>query len=188
MPTDLAQLAHLARLADSVTDDAERLVEGLTDAQLLWRPAPARWGVADCFAHLVMLGALYYPGVRAALDRAPRRDRAAAAPPYRRTVLGRLMIRLMGPRARLRVPTSTRLVPPAGDPAAPVRFVAQQALLRQLIDDAGTRDLRGLHVRSPLRRAVSLRVVETLELLVVHERRHLVQACRVMEEPEFPPG
>lgn len=188
MPTDLAQLAHLARLADSVTDDAERLVEGLTDAQLLWRPAPSRWGVANCFGHLVLLGARYYPCVRATLDRGARRDPAAAPPPYRRTVLGRLMIRAMGPRTRLRVRTSPRLVPVVGDPAAPVRFVAQQALLRQLIDDAATRDLRGLRVRSPLSRLVSLRVVETLELLVVHERRHLVQACRVMEEPEFPPA
>jgi len=188
MPTDLAHLAYLTRLADSVTDEAERLVEGLTDAELLWRPAPSRWGVADCFSHLVALGHLYYPCVRAALDRAPLRDPEAPPPFYRRTLIGRLMIRLMGPRSRVRILTSPRLVPAVGDPAAPVRFVAQQALLRQLIEDAAARDLRGARVRSPLNRLIVLRVVESLELLVVHERRHLVQAYRVMEDPEFPPA
>jgi hypothetical protein len=190
--TELTSSAHLARLRElthSIDARSRALVAGLTAAQLLWRPGPERWGIADCFEHLVSTGAAYYPRVSAALAAAPPEGPASrarwAAVPYRPTWFGRWFVRAAGPGGR---PIRARgpFVPPPATPDAPVRFLGQQATLRTLLDQAEGRDLRGIKVRSPLSRWLTLRLGECLEMLVVHQLRHLEQAERVRAAAGFP--
>ncbi|HEX5580297.1 MAG TPA: hypothetical protein VFX39_01900, partial [Gemmatimonadaceae bacterium] len=73
-------------------------------------------------------------------------------------------------------------------PDAPERFLAQQCTLRGLIDRAHGYDLRAIRIHSPLSRLLTLRLGECLEMLVVHELRHLEQAERVREAAGFGRG
>jgi hypothetical protein len=173
-----ARLAATAAALHAVADD-------LTPAQRLWRPAPERWGVADCCEHLLTVNALYVPRVAAALDAAGPPDAARDARPWRPTWFGRWFVRTAGPGGRP-IRTFRTFAPPPARPDAPERLLAAQAELHALLDRAAGRDLRVPRVHSPVTRLLTLRAGEALEMLVVHQDRHLEQAARVRREPAFP--
>ena len=49
---------RLTRSLDHTRDELRRLVAGLSAEQWSWKPAPDRWSVAECFAHLNETGGL----------------------------------------------------------------------------------------------------------------------------------
>jgi hypothetical protein len=182
--TNGAHLARLRELAGEIDARTHALVADLEPDERLWRPAPDRWGVADCFEHLITTGLAYYPrvgeAITAAAPVAPEALRRWDEEPYRPTWFGRWFVRSAGPGGR---PIRTRgpFVPPPATPDAPERFLAQQCTLRGLIDRAHGYDLRAIRIHSPLSRVLTLRLGECLEMLVVHELRHLEQAERVVK-------
>lgn len=183
--------AHLTRVKAQARDniyEADRLVQGLGRDELLWRPAPDRWGVADCFEHLFSTGAAYHPRIRSALASAPPGDPSAV---YRRTFFGRAFLYFAGPEGRVRIRARELFAPGPSRPDAPERFQDQQEELLDLIEEARGVDLRRTRVTSPLSRLLTLTLGECLEMLVQHQRRHLYQARRVIKEaggrpPEVP--
>lgn len=179
MLTCRAHLARLAALADASGADVRRLTDGLTDTELLWQPAPERWSIAACLEHLVATGAAYHPRIQAALAAAPRSS-ANAERPWRPSWFGRLFVRYAGPETRsTRVRARGAFIPPPARADAPERLLAQQGELQALLADAPTADLRAIRITSPIARLVSLRLGEALEVLVVHQQRHLLQAWEV---------
>ncbi len=62
------ELRDYVRQFEDVKSAAKHLVEGLSDEQLRWEPAPDRWSVAECFSHLNVTADQYYP----AIDRSMR--------------------------------------------------------------------------------------------------------------------
>lgn len=186
--------AHLMRLRDlsgAIDARTRALVADLQPDELLWRPAPEAWGIADCFEHLVATGLAYYPRVGDAITAAEHAGRSKGTAwdgePYRPTWFGRWFVRSSGPGGR---PIRSRgpFVPPPATPDAPERFLAQQCTLRGLIDRAHGHDLRAIRIHSPLSRLLTLRLGECLEMLVMHEMRHLEQAERVRGTAGFGRG
>lgn len=173
--------ARLQRFAVSL----HALTRDLDAAARLWRPAPERWGVADCCEHLLTVNALYLPRVAAALEGAPPPDARRDAEPWRPTWFGRWFVRAAGPGGRpLRAFAVFR--PPPAAPDAPERLLAQQPALVDAVRRAHGRDLRAPRVHSPLSRLIVLRLGEALEMLVAHQERHLHQARAVRTAPGFP--
>jgi hypothetical protein len=62
------ELRDYVRQFEDVKSAARHLVEGLSDEQLRWEPAPDRWSIAECFSHLNVTADQYYP----AIDRSMR--------------------------------------------------------------------------------------------------------------------
>jgi hypothetical protein len=50
---------------------AQRLVDGLSEEQLNWAPAPGRWSVGQCLEHLCITNEAYLPAISAALRGKP---------------------------------------------------------------------------------------------------------------------
>lgn len=178
----LSSLAHHAR---AVTRAAEELTRGLSEEQLLWRPAPDTWGIADCLEHLMAVGDAYYPRVREALEEGTE---AEPDHEYRPRLFGRLFIFSAGPEGKLPVRARGPFIPPPAGPDAPARFVQHQEQLLELLGDAGGVDLNRNRITSPLMRFLVLTLGECLEMLVRHQERHLAQARRVQEAEGFPTG
>lgn len=169
-----------------------RSLAALGEAQGRWRPAPDRWSVAECLAHLAKTARQYEPGLLAAVRAA--RARARRAPPggaaFRPGWFGRRMVATMEPveagRGRLKAPAS--FAPPGGVTLAHAAraFEESQAMLDGVLAAADGFDLRSARLRSPVTPLLRLSLGTALAMLAAHERRHLAQARRVVEAPGFP--
>lgn len=180
---------HLERLlteAEGVYPETEQIVSGLTERQLLWRPSPDAWSIAECFEHLRVTGDQYYPRVQRAIEETRQRGLTRKGS-FKPTWFGRQFIESAGPRIRFRIKAFKAFQPAAQPPATSHQdFLDQQGTLVELIRLADGLDLSALKVPSPALRFLALRLGEALTMLVVHEYRHLGQAARVKEAPGFP--
>ncbi|MGH9382124.1 MAG: DinB family protein [Thermoanaerobaculia bacterium] len=180
---------HLHRLGQTLAEvesGVDRLTDGLTDDQLGWAPEPGRWSIGQCLDHLTVVNRAYRLRIEDALERGPA---APAAEParFRPRVVIRPFLRLMGQESGWRLP-APRLFrpPPAPAPGSVSRFFEELHALRRLVVAASGRDLVRTRLASSESRFPRLTLGEALTLLTVHCERHVLQAWRVREHPEFP--
>lgn len=189
MPTDPPfQHPHLQQLSadlDAVTDAADALFDGLSETQLAWRPSPDVWSLAEIFQHLVATATEYEPKLRGAVERA--RQVGAPMAPYRPTLFGRTFIGFMRPGTRWKMRTVRAFRPDGAPPeGVPERFRATQDTLQTLVRAADAVNVNTGKFASPVTGLIRLTLGEGLTLLTVHEQRHLAQARRLRDHPDFP--
>lgn len=184
------EIAELLAQAEAARAEARSLCDGLSAEQLLWRPAPGAWGIAECLDHLVRAGSWFVKQAGHGLADARARGLRAEGP-FRLSWLDRLAVRVLEPpvrRLRVRAPRGSE--PPADlDPRAAVRaFDRLQDGLAERLRECDGWDLRRARTRSPWHPAIKLSLGGLLHVTLAHERRHLWQARRVREAAGFPPG
>ncbi len=179
---------HLRKLLDdlnTVTTETERLRATLSDAQCIWKPAPDVWNVLECFQHLIVTDELYYPRLRVAIEKAKREGGSA---PFRPSLFGKTFIRYVSPESQRKIKTFRTFEPSPAltDLTVLQQFVDHQDALTALIRQADGINLNRGKFSSPASRLVRFSVGEGLTVLVVHQQRHLQQARRLAERPDFP--
>ena len=182
MGDDRQDIDALERALDAAEQDARAIVDGLTEAEGTWRPAPHAWSVAECLDHLATANRVYLNAMRPAADRARRRGsrRHRAARPG---LIGGWFVRSLEPPVarKTRAPSAIRPrpSPPLGD--AFERFLASQEEVRAFLRTYADIDLAGVRFPNPFIRGVRFSLATGLHVIPVHERRHLWQARRVLE-------
>jgi hypothetical protein len=178
---------HLDRLTHAVlqnSDDAECLIQQLSNDQLLWRPSANRWSIAEWFEYLVAFGEDCRTRIREPML-AAWHDPSFEDAPYKRTIAGG--VSAFGNRLR-----ATRalghVVPPPATASSPARFVAQQSDLLDLLDEARDVDLRGVHVGSLFSRLMGPCLGDMLERLIVCQCHGMAQAESITRMAGFPGG
>lgn len=177
------------QLADNRAS-ARALVEGLSDPQMIWRPDPKAWSIAECFLHMLAAARPYLVAIDAGIARA--RAKASRTPPRGRSRhpwMARLFVESFEPPPRLRFPTPKQFLPPA--PQGPTAVIVGDFMrlgdeIGERIDGAEGLDLGKSVVVSPVTPLVRLSLGLSFALLAVHERRHLYQARAVTRSPSFP--
>lgn len=171
----------------AIEEQTERVVSGLTEGQLAWRPAPNVWSIADCLAHLNVTNELYMKAIRGGVERA-RAAGLTGAGPFRHGWLGDLLVWTMEPPARLRLPAPKMFRPPLSQPAREVveRFVRMQDEMRVLLREADGVDLGQSKIASPESAWLKMSLGQAFRLVTAHDRRHLWQARKVRENANFP--
>ncbi len=189
-PTSIETVAHphLRRLLNdlnTVTAETERLRATLSEAQCIWKPAPGVWNVLECFQHLIVTDELYYPRLRLAIEKAKREGGSA---PFRPSLFGKTFIRYVSPESQRKIKTFRTFEPSPAltDLTVLQQFVDHQDALTALIRQADGINLNRGKFSSPASRLVRFSVGEGLTVLVVHQQRHLQQARRLAERPDFP--
>jgi len=175
------------RLA-AVREDAAALVGGLSDAQLLWCPAPGRWSIAECLDHLATNALLMLPRLDEAIRQARERGMLGQGP-FRYGMMGRWFTRVLeSPPEKVQAKSPKMFLPARGlVPAEAVRrFEKAQGDLTALLARANGIDLGRAKAASPAMRLMRFSVGAWLAITVAHEERHLRQAHRVREDARFP--
>lgn len=183
-------ISELRKYHDQVEEikrDAEDLVAGLSEAQFNWRPSPEKWSIGECLEHLNVTARLYWPIIAQAVNDA-RVNGWFSNGPYKRTLLGGIMIRSAEPPARMKFKAPRRFRPPADIPMNQVlsQFMSSQDRLLGLIRDANGVDLGRPRIQSPVSKLIKLTLGQSFGLMTAHERRHLWQARKVKDDPDFP--
>jgi len=182
-------LADVEAEFSAIALDTESVFGRLDERQLNWRPAAARWSVAQCFDHLLNANREMFHAMDAATDRShppPVWQRLPVLP----RVFGRVMIRSQMPEAerKFTAPRKARPASSAIDPRIIERFVAHQHEAAGRVRSLHERDLAPIIMVSPFVSFITYSVLDGCRLIVTHERRHFEQARRVTQEPGFPPS
>ncbi len=160
--------------------EAERLTAGLDDAQVWQRPASGGWSMGECLAHLNLAGEPYAQKMTVVLADARGKARRGTGP-FRFGVLGGRFVRSLSAESKstFRAPAAWQ---PAPQPDVLARFVRLQGDLLELIREADGLDPTRVKLSSPLSPLIRLNLFEALNLVAVHQDRHLKQAARVRQE------
>ena len=174
---------------DEIDADARRLLAGLEDARFNWSPGTSRWSIAQCLAHLDIVGRAYITVLDQAMERA-RAESLFAQAPFHYGFFERWFVRSSEPPAglRLRTPGPARPSSEYFIEQLPARFFTLQGELRQRLHRADGLDLARVKVASPFVRTLKLGLGPCFQFLTAHERRHLWQAWQVRNCDSFPPA
>lgn len=170
-------------------DDADRragdLARGLTPEQLNWKPAEHLWSVGQCLEHLYVSNQVYLPPIAKALDGRPESPVQVITPGW----LGRWFIRsYIEPSPQSKRARAPRKIAPGQhiDPFVLDRFLHGNEVARDLVRRAAAHDVNRIRFRNPFVPLVRFTVGTGLEIVWRHERRHLLQAERIRNDPAFP--
>lgn len=167
---------------------ARQLVNGLSEAQLNWKPAPDSWSMAQCLEHLTAATEGFDQYFEKAIASGGEKRSVAGAIPYRPTRLGGWLIRQLVPEATRKVPAPKIFRPAESSSIAGAleRFLQQQERFVRFVKDTAGIDYNKTKLRSPVTPLIRYSLADAFVLTVVHGRRHLGQAERVRETPGFP--
>jgi hypothetical protein len=181
------ELKDYVRQIEEIRRDAESLVDGLSEAQFNWQPAPGRWSIGECLEHLNVTARLYWPMIAEAINRS-RVSGVMSNGPYKHGWLGNWLARSAEPPPKMRFKAPRKFRPPSDQPLARVwpQFLAFQDRLLDLIQDANGVDLGKTKVQLPATQKIKLTLGQAFRLVTAHERRHLWQARQVKEHAGFP--
>ena len=186
-PRSLTTMQPFFRELSVNRETAITLLEGLTNEQLGWRPAPDRWGLADICSHLAIMMNCYLPSIDESI-RHGHADAAYSDRPFHGSVVSRLLVWSMEPPVRVRLRTPKGMQPRHvidAEQALQLYHTSQNAFELRLERAAGL-DLAHVRVRHPLFSPARLALGSVLAILLAHERRHLGQATAVRNDAAFP--
>jgi len=180
-------LRGLRRDTEEIIQVANREFVPLSPEQLLRKPAPDKWSVAQCLEHLNRYGLHYLPAMQSRIGAAQGQG-SRPEPTFRAGWLGNFLVRTVqpmhtgSPRANRKYPA-----PKAYDPnrtgtttaeALPV-FLRQQQTTLELLEAAGRVNLEAIRVPISITNLIQLRLGDCLRFVIVHNQRHVQQAQRV---------
>ena len=164
---------------------AMMLVAELTDEQLNWQPAPGSWSVGQCLDHLYVTNESYLPAISAALKDKPYSPVNEITPGWFGAWFIRSFVEPSPNSKRARAPGKIR---PAArnDHSVLDRFLFSNQSCRDLILHARDNDVNRIRFWNPFLPGLRFTVGTGLQIVVSHERRHLLQAKRVKDSVNFP--
>jgi hypothetical protein len=176
---------RLFRELNAANDRATALAKTLTPGQLNWTPAPGIWSVGQCLEHLYVTNEVYLRPMSGALEG----RQAAVVQEITPGWFGRWFIRnYIEPSPKMRrVPAPRKIRPGARiEPDILSRFLASNHRARDLVLRARNYDVNRIRFKNPFIPVIRFTVGTGLEIISKHQRRHLLQAERIRESPEFP--
>jgi DinB superfamily len=177
--------ARLIAELDASDARASAIARGLTVDQLNWRRDPTEWSVGQCLDHLRAASEEYIPPITAALSGRPTAIVQEITPGWFARWFIRAYIEPSPTTRKARAPG--KIVPVAQvDATILERFLAANQALSAVIERASRLDVNRIRFKNPFVDPVRFTVGAGFEILSRHQRRHLLQAERIRNAPEFP--
>lgn len=185
-PTSLPQdVADLLNQLDTADLRADKLGTALTDAPAIWQPHNGgSWSVAQCLEHIANANHVYLEALRAAVPKAHSGHtpfRAAGWPL-------RYFLKKTEPPASIKIkaPPKIRPHPQTSKADALAQFKKSNEEVRRFVLDTANLDLCGVRFKNPFVPGLGFTVATGLLVMAAHSRRHLWQAEKVLQNPDFP--
>ena len=177
----------LTRELDVADARAGALASGLTVAQLNWRPRAESWSIGQCLEHLCISNEVYVAPIAASLG-SSRGDGPVheITPGWFARWFMRTYIDPATQKKRARAPKRIAPVAPQIDTSILDRFIASNARIREVIARAQAHDVNRVRFVNPFVPLIRFTVGTGLQLLTLHNHRHLLQAERVKLSAGFP--
>jgi len=165
-----ALLAALRAQTAEIRDLAASLDRGAFGA----RPGEAKWSAGEHLEHLALTNTIYARAIDEAIGAARERGLVGDGP-YRGTIMGRMFLHALDPPPKMNVKTFKYLEPAKDlDPQQTIdRFVEAQHSIERSLEAARGVDLTRARMRSPFMAFLRMAVVESFQVVLAHNARHL---------------
>src|SRR5215469_15674063 len=160
---------------------AQALIDAVSADQLMRRPDPGKWSIAECIAHLNVTATTVQKFMAGGIVRG-RQEKRFGKGPFSIGPKGRLLVWIAEPPPKFRIRAPKNVRPPAAidDPLQllPAFLKAQDEWERLMREQEGL-DLAKIKVGQGVFRA---RLAAALPWMMAHQRRHLLQAENVKRQ------
>ena len=162
-----------------------RELRSLSDKQLNWKPDERSWSVGQCIDHINNTDRPYFDRIKAAFSKAKNFTDSYN---YRAAFPGTFLIKAMSPGSKVKVKAQKIFRPSmsAVSKEAFDRYDKQQEEMLAVLEEGKKYNINKIKVSSPAFSLMRMRVGDALRVLVLHRRRHLEQAKRIMSMEGFP--
>jgi hypothetical protein len=152
-----------------------------------WKPSTEQWSIAQCLDHLTVTANEFEKHFEHALRRARERWPVTNSPRYKPSMLGGWLAKQVSPEAPRKIKAPKIFRPAASNVSATLdKFVSQQARFLDFVRESTGIDYNKTRLRSPVTPLMRYSLADAFVITVLHGQRHLAQARRVREMPEFP--
>jgi len=184
---DAGSLAEIVNKLDSLANNVEHRLGGLSPEQLNWKPSPDQWSIAQCLEHLIITNRPYIPTFEQILSN-EKQTTAWERLPFLPGFFGRFLIKALDPDSKRKVKAPKIFQPSLSkiDSKIIPEFISQEKRIATLMKALADRDLEKQRVTSPVSRVVTYSLFDAFRIILVHEQRHFAQAERVMASKDFP--
>jgi uncharacterized damage-inducible protein DinB len=137
------------------------------------------WSIAECMAHLNSYAEFYLPRLTKAIEKAhPGNENGL----FKYSLLGRHFIKSMDPDFnKKKFKAMKKHLPLVNDPNSVVsKFIEHLETMLALSRQARHKNLKRNSVATSISPILKMNVGDTLSFLITHNRRHLMQAKRVL--------
>ena len=172
--TAQGELAGLIAELKKIADTAQRIFGGLNAIQLNWTPNAGEWSIAQCFEHLILVNADYFPLLQriACGEWKPTlKERVPLLP----KLFGKVVLNAMQPDAKRKVKAIPRFQPSGSaiDRDIINRFVAHQQELCRHMQATADCDWHKTIITSPVASLLTYSVFDAYRIIVAHEQQHV---------------
>lgn len=172
-------LAELEGLTRRHLAQAEVLLEKPEEV-LQAKASPAAWSALECVEHLNRYGDFYLPEI----DRRISSARPDSGQVFKSGWLGRYFAESMKPKPKLNKMRTFRNMDPANcslDKNVILRFIDQQHRMLELLRRARSVDIGRVRTSISITPLITLKLGDTLQVVIYHNERHLQQAQRAVD-------
>jgi hypothetical protein len=173
--------------AGIIDDEVQSTFGGLSAEQLNWKLNENVWSIAQCLDHLVITNNLYFENIQKVAD-GKHRNNLFSKIPFSTDIIGFVMKKVLSPDWKPKMKTLKMFKPSKSLISRNIleNFSKNQSRFVALMEASKNLDYKKIKIAEPISKAVNLRLIDALEVLVVHEKRHFNQAKAIMKMKEFP--
>lgn len=179
-------LTQLQKQTQTIILTIESKFSNLPDAQLNLKPAADRWSILECFEHLNLYSQYYLTALESAMSKAT----SPGVDEMKYSWIGKKSIAMMHPSNAKKQKTFKKMVPSKSGLTRDVlaTFLNDQQRILRMIEKS--RDLNVTRSQVPVEffKLLTMNIAETLEFVIVHEQRHLIQAENILKSKSSEPA
>jgi hypothetical protein len=181
-------------MSDVFRKEAEQLVQdtkakfgNLNASQLNWKPNADQWSVGQCFDHLLTTNQGYME-IFEKISRGEKETRLWERMPLLPGFFGSMMKKGVAPQSKRKFKAPQMLRPASSAVETEVidKFTAQIQQLISLMQATSKLDNGKIVLTSPVSKIVTLNLQDAYSIMLLHARRHFLQAQRVSQLENFP--
>lgn len=178
-------LAQRYQELENVLEEIKKVCEGLSQVEFNWKPSPQKWSIAECMQHLLIVYGKYQIQLPQNITPLAPKD------PSRKTVkssfMGRIFKSFVNPEKKRKTPAPKSLQPPTKSDyplTLQNQFMDYLQELMRFIEkaDALELDLNKIKIKSSVTALIKFNLGDYFEIESMHNRLHLKQMKRVLEE------
>jgi len=154
--------------------------------QLQWKPEKGQWGIAECIEHLVSTNQFYLDRIENRMQ--DEQSKAETNGEVKHSWLGQKFIKMLHPDSKMKLKAFGQMLPSQELTGQEVikQFIEQQDRVLELLEQARSYNINKLKIGSPFLGLLKLRLSDAFKVIIVHEKRHLLQAQGVHKTIGFP--